>query len=200
MFDREQALKDAMEVFWTRGYDGASLEDLQKAMGGISPPSFYAAFGSKEALFREVVTRYRTSMGERVLKALMAPSVRDGIEGMMRAAIETFLENPKAPGCVIVLSAINNTRTSKEVHAFLRNMRCEGNEMIKARLAEAVKAGELPSGLKLDEIADFYTTFMHGLAIRARDGATKAQMIAAANGAMAAWPELTRPKKVRRRQ
>lgn len=200
MFDREQALKDAMEVFWTRGYDGASLEDLQKAMGGISPPSFYAAFGSKEALFREVVTRYRTSMGERVLKALMAPMVRDGIEGMMRAAIETFLENPKAPGCVIVLSAINNTRTSKEVHAFLRNMRCEGNEMIKARLAEAVKAGELPSGLKLDEIADFYTTFMHGLAIRARDGATKAQMIAAANGAMAAWPELTRPKKVRRRQ
>jgi len=200
MFDREQALKDAMEVFWTRGYDGASLEDLQKAMGGISPPSFYAAFGSKEALFREVVTRYRTSMGERVLKALMAPSVRDGIEGMMRAAIETFLENPKAPGCVIVLSAINNTRTSQEVHAFLRNMRCEGNEMIKARLAEAVKAGELPSGLKLDEIADFYTTFMHGLAIRARDGATKAQMIAAANGAMAAWPELTRPKKVRRRQ
>jgi len=200
MFDREQALKDAMDVFWTRGYDGASLEDLQKAMGGISPPSFYAAFGSKEALFREVVTLYRTSMGERVLKALMAPMVRDGIEGMMRAAIETFLENPKAPGCVIVLSAINNTRTSQEVHAFLRNMRCEGNEMIKARLAEAVKAGELPSGLKLDEIADFYTTFMHGLAIRARDGATKAQMIAAANGAMAAWPELTRPKKVRRRQ
>ena len=200
MFDREQALKDAMEVFWTRGYDGASLEDLQKAMGGISPPSFYAAFGSKEALFREVVTRYRTSMGERVLKALMAPMVRDGIEGMMRAAIETFLENPKAPGCVIVLSAINNTRTSQEVHAFLRNMRCEGNEMIKARLAEAVKAGELPSGLKLDEIADFYTTFMHGLAIRARDGATKAQMIAAANGAMAAWPELTRRKTVRRRQ
>ena len=200
MFDREQALKHAMDVFWTRGYDGASLEDLQKAMGGISPPSFYAAFGSKEALFREVVTLYRTSMGERVLKALMAPMVRDGIEGMMRAAIETFLENPKAPGCVIVLSAINNTRTSQEVHAFLRNMRCEGNEMIKARLAEAVKAGELPSGLKLDEIADFYTTFMHGLAIRARDGATKAQMIAAANGAMAAWPELTRPKKVRRRQ
>src|SRR5687768_15529533 len=99
-FDRETALKHAMDVFWSRGYDGASLEDLQKAMGNISPPSFYAAFGSKEALFREVVTLYRTSVGGRIAKALLVSPVRDGIEGMMRAAVETFLENPKAPGCV----------------------------------------------------------------------------------------------------
>jgi AcrR family transcriptional regulator len=193
-FDREKALTNAIDVFWTRGYDGASLEDLQKAMGNISPPSFYAAFGSKEALFREVVTLYRASMGGRIAGALMASPVRDGIEAMMRTAVEIFLENPKAPGCVIVLSAINNTRTSKEVHEFLRDMRCEGNELIRKRLVEAVKNRELASGLPLDEIADFYTTFMHGLAVRARDGATKPQMLAAVNGAMAAWPELSRPK------
>ena len=195
-FDREKALRRAMDVFWTRGYDGASLEDLQKTMGNISPPSFYAAFGSKEALFREVVTLYRASMGERIGTALMASPVRDGIEGMMRAAVEIFLENPKAPGCVIVLSAINNTRTSKEVHEFLREMRCEGNELIRMRLVKAVEDGELPSGLPLDEIADFYTTFMHGLAVRARDGATKPQMLAAVTGAMAAWPELSRPRAI----
>jgi AcrR family transcriptional regulator len=51
VFDREQALSAAMEVFWDKGYEGASLDDLQAAMGGISPPSFYSAFGSKEALF-----------------------------------------------------------------------------------------------------------------------------------------------------
>ena len=193
-FDRAKALKNAMDVFWTRGYDGASLEDLQKAMGNISPPSFYAAFGSKEALFREVVTLYRTSVGERIGRALTVSPVRDGIEGMMRAAIETFLENPKAPGCVIVLSALNSTRTSREVHEFLRDMRCEGNELIRRRLGQAVADGELPSNLPLDAIADFYTTFMQGLAIRARDGATRPQMLAAVNGAMAAWRELTRGK------
>lgn len=195
-FDREKALKNAMDVFWTRGYDGASLEDLQQAMGNISPPSFYAAFGSKAALFREVVTLYRTSVGARIARALMVSPVRDGIEGMMRAAIETFLENPRAPGCVIVLSALNRTRTSKEVHGFLRDMRCEGNELIRMRLGQAVADGELPSSLPLDAIADFYTTFMHGLAVRARDGATKPQMLAAVNGAMAAWPELTRAKAI----
>jgi AcrR family transcriptional regulator len=193
-FDREKALENAMDVFWTRGYDGASLEDLLKAMGNISPPSFYAAFGSKEALFREVVTLYRTSTGERIAKALMVSPVRDAVEGMMRAAIETFLENPKAPGCVIVLSAINNTRTSTAVHEFLRDMRCAGTELIRMRLVQAVKDGELPTGIPVDEIADFYTTFMHGLAVRARDGATKSQMLAAVNGAMAAWPALSRSR------
>ena len=69
------------QVAWkmARGYDGVSLEDLQKAMGNISPPSFYAAFGSKDALFREVVALYRQTMGECVMKALAASPVRAGI-------------------------------------------------------------------------------------------------------------------------
>ena len=53
-FDRAEALHHAMELVWARGYEGATLGDLQAAMGGISPPSFYHAFGSKEALFKEV--------------------------------------------------------------------------------------------------------------------------------------------------
>lgn len=199
-FDREKALKAAMDLFWSRGYDGASLEDLLKAMGKISPPSFYAAFGSKEQLFREVVTLYRADMGRRIGDALGVTPVRDGIEGMMRVAIETFLDNPEAPGCVIVLSAINNTRTNKEVHEFLREMRCEGTDMISQRLAQAVADSELPRGLALDAIADFYTTFMHGLAVRARDGATKAQMLKAIDGAMAAWPALTTATKPAKRR
>jgi AcrR family transcriptional regulator len=196
-FDREQALRSAMEVFWTRGYDGASLEDLLKAMGNISPPSFYAAFGSKEALFRESVMLYRAGVGSRIERALAASPVRDGISGMMRAAIETFLENPKAPGCVIVLSALNETRTSSEVHDFLREMRCAGSGLIRARLEKAVKDGELPKGVATAELADFYTTFLHGLAIRARDRATRAQMLATVKSAMAAWPALTRVRKAK---
>jgi AcrR family transcriptional regulator len=62
-FDRAYALERAMEVFWARGYEGATLEDLQAAMGGISPPSFYHAFGSKEALFKEAVDLYVATIG-----------------------------------------------------------------------------------------------------------------------------------------
>ena len=194
-FDRNLAVKAAMELFITKGYDGVSLEDLQKAMGGISPPSFYAAFGSKDALFREVVSLYRQTMGESVMRALETSPVRAGIEGMMRAAVDLFRSNGEAPGCLIVLGAVNSTRTSKDAHDLLSEARSEGNEMIRRRLARAVDEGELSKGLPLADIAFFYTTFMQGLAVRARDGATKAAMMSAVNGAMAAWPALTKPSR-----
>jgi len=193
-FDRDKALHSAMELFIARGFDGVSLEDLQKSMGNISPPSFYAAFGSKDALFREVVTLYRQTMGESVMRHLEASPVRDGVEGMMRAVIELFLRNETAPGCLIVLGAVNSTRTSKDAHELLSEARSEGDEMFRQRLHRAVKEGELPKGLPVADIAGFYTTFIQGLAVRARDGATRAQMLAAVNGAMAAWPALTKVK------
>jgi AcrR family transcriptional regulator len=183
-----------MGLFWARGYDGVSLPDLLKAMGNISPPSFYAAFGSKDTLFREVVLLYRDSMSGRVGKALMTSPVRDALEAMMRLVVDEFLKNDVAPGCLVILGAVNNTRTSHEAHKLLTEIRCEGSEMIRKRLLKAVDDGELPTGLPISDIAGFYTTVLHGLAIRARDGATRASMLAAVSGAMAAWPALTKPR------
>lgn len=58
-FDRDQAVEQAMHLFWQHGYDATSLAQLKAGLGGgISAPSFYAAFGSKEALFDECVQRY----------------------------------------------------------------------------------------------------------------------------------------------
>ena len=69
-FDREDALRRAMEVFSALGYEGATLTGLQEAMGGITAPSFYAAFGSKEDLFREAVELYSKTLGVPMMKAL----------------------------------------------------------------------------------------------------------------------------------
>ena len=199
-FNRDLAVKAAMELFIGRGFDGVSLEDLQKAMGQISPPSFYAAFGSKDALFREVVMLYRQTMGESVMRHLAASPVRAGLEGMMRAMVDLFLINHAAPGCLIVLGAVNSTRTSKDAHQLLSDARSEGNEMVRQRLLRAVDEGDLPTGLPIGDIAAFYTTFMQGLAVRARDGATRTEMLKAVNGAMAAWPALTKVKKKRKQR
>ena len=68
-FDRDEALERAMEMFWERGYEGTTLEDFQAAMGGISPTSFYHAFGSKEALFRQAVEKYQDTVGGPALKS-----------------------------------------------------------------------------------------------------------------------------------
>src|SRR5215467_8279144 len=88
-FDRDEALQHAMELFWAQGYEGTTLSDLQKAMGSITAPSFYAAFGSKEDLFREAVELYKTQQGAPVLKALLeGPTARASIEAMLRAAVD----------------------------------------------------------------------------------------------------------------
>src|SRR5688572_3559999 len=140
-FDREQALRSAMEVFWARGYDGATLEELLAAMGGIAPPSFYAAFGSKDRLFREAVDLYRTTMGDRILHALDATTAREGIEGLLRAAIEQFSGGDEPRGCLVVLGALNCTRANKDAHDHLHALRQQGSEIIRGRIARGVADG-----------------------------------------------------------
>src|SRR3990170_7412592 len=89
-FDRDDALQSAMALFCDRGYDGTSLDELLHAMGGITPPSFYAAFGSKERLFAEVVDLYRCTAGEAPARALEQSPVRDAFDQMMRASVDMF--------------------------------------------------------------------------------------------------------------
>src|ERR671934_1239183 len=90
-FNREEAIHSAMLLFWERGYEGTTLEALLEAMGGIKPPSFYNAFGSKEELFRTAADHYARTFGTAVLDAFeAAPSVRQGIAEMLRLGVEAF--------------------------------------------------------------------------------------------------------------
>jgi hypothetical protein len=77
----------------------------------------------------------------------------------------------------------------------LCDARNDGNDAIRRRLIRAVDEGELPKGLPLADIAGFYTTFLQGIALRARDGASRASMLAWVDSAMAAWPALTKSRK-----
>ena len=191
-FDRDAAVRSAMGVFWTRGYDGTSLEDLLQAMGGLTPPSFYAAFGSKEALFSEVVELYQREVGTEPIRALNeTPNVRDAIQGMMRTAVRTFDNGPMGGGCLVVLAAPTRTRTNAGVHDRLHALRCRVPEVLEQRLKRAVAEGELSAAVPLADIAAFYTTIIHGLALDARDGASRRTLLAVVNGAMAAWDGLT---------
>jgi AcrR family transcriptional regulator len=179
-----------MNVFWSRGYDGASLDELLRAMGGITPPSFYAAFGSKEELFLEVVQLYQRSSGSAPARALETSPVRNGIEGMLRAAVDQFDNSAVGRGCLLVLGAPTRTRTNAGVHERLRDMRCRVPELLEKRLRRAIADGELPATAPVSAIAAFFTTVMHGLAVQARDGASRQTMLAVVDGAMGAWDAL----------
>lgn len=190
-FNRSEALQRAMELFWARGYEGTTLEDLQAAMGGIAPPSFYNAFGSKEALFREAADLYVETVGGPSVKALEdAGTAREGLEAMLRLTAE-FLSQPDKPhGCLLILGATRCASANRGAQDYLLAIRQGAPAVIKQRLDRGVAEGELAAALDTHAIAAFYATLLHGLGVRAGDGASRADLMAAVDGAMAAWEAL----------
>lgn len=187
-FDRDDALNRAMELFWERGYEGVSLLDLQQAMGNITATSLYAAFGSKEKLFHEAVKLHVGTVGARPVKALLeSPTARASIEGMIRAAVEVFCTPGKPRGCFVVLGAINCTESNRKIQDFLQSMRHQRPKIIKDRLQRGIAEGDLPKGVDLDRLVAFFLTVIDGLAIQARDGASREALNDAVDGAMLAW-------------
>jgi AcrR family transcriptional regulator len=191
-FDREEALLRAMKVFWARGYEATTLADLQKAMGGITAPSFYAAFGSKEELFRKAVELYSKTLGAPMMKSLAeGPTARASMEALLHAAVEAFCK-PGAPrGCIFVLAAINSAPANQGVRDYLRRLRARRRAAIRQRLERGVVEGELPPSLDLRALASFYTAVVDGLAIQARDGASRNSLNFAVRCAMASWERVT---------
>jgi AcrR family transcriptional regulator len=190
-FDRDQALRAALRVFREHGYEGTSMSHLQEALGGLSPPSIYAAFGSKEQLFREATNLYvatRRSMAERQMAS--ATTAREAIEATLRCAVMGSTESGEPRGCLLVQSAITCSASGEGVQQYLRSFRVEEQRTILKRLKAGVASGELPAGANVQAMAQFYTTFARGIAIQARDGATRAALMDAVDCAMAAWDSL----------
>src|SRR5271156_3918908 len=100
-FCTETVLDRAMEVFWRKGYEGASLSDLTEAMG-INRPSLYAAFGDKEALFRKVLDRYEEGPAAYVYEALKERTARAVAESLLRRAAKGSIDPRNPRGCLMV--------------------------------------------------------------------------------------------------
>lgn len=183
-FDRDVALRRAIEVFWARGYEGAQLVELTAAMG-INPPSFYAAFGSKEALFREALDRYLATDGAGSMQALDAgATTRSSILGMLTASAEIALASPGARGCMLILGLVNGLPENDGLRLHLAGLRRETTDRIRRRLRRGIEDGDLPAGTDTDGLATFFGTMIQGLSLQARDGASREQLLAAAVAAV----------------
>lgn len=186
-FDRDAALRAAMEVFWARGYEGTSISDLTAAMG-INSPSLYAAFGCKEALFRDAIELYGKAEGGTSERAFRrAKTACEAVEMMLRDNVEVYADPNTPPGCMVVLAATVSNPDNESVRDFLADARQEFVDMLTRRLAQGVTDGDLPASADLAAIAEFYATVQHGLAIRSRDGSDAATLMKIVDGAMAAW-------------
>jgi len=137
-FDPDAALRQALDLFWERGYEGTSLNDLAQAMG-IASASIYACFGSKEHLFRKVMALYGATSGEPPRRALREqPAARAAIHAMLRATADEITRADTPHGCMLILAAPTGAVENHAVREFLADRRRDMLSTIKDRLARGV--------------------------------------------------------------
>ncbi|WP_256078296.1 TetR/AcrR family transcriptional regulator [Massilia sp. YIM B04103] len=178
-FDRDNALKQARDVFWTHGYEGTALSDLVEALG-IASARIYAAFGSKEALFREAVELYEAEEGSFAQRALAKEdgSAREAIERMLTDAAELYTRRGKPKGCMVVSAATNYSSSNESVMTWLAEHRQQRTASIAERIRQAVAGGELRTDTNAEALGDFYAALLHGLSVQARDGVPRSRLLA----------------------
>lgn len=186
-FDRDAALEQAMRLFWRKTYEGTSLADLTAAMG-INAPSLYAAFGSKEALFREAVAHYSDHHGTEIWHSLRdIPAIDTAVDAFLHATARSYSTPGVPAGCLIVLGTQHGDDADDPAHRELRTRRRASLDAITDRLTRAVTEGELPSGFDVAGAAAFLLSVQTGMSVLARDGADRAALDAAARGGVLGW-------------
>lgn len=186
-FDVDRALDRALTVFWRKGYEGASLPDLTRAMG-INRPSLYAAFGNKEELFRKAMDRYAQGPASYAVCALEAPTARAVFERLLCGGID-MLTNPRHPrGCLAVHGALACGDAAESVRKELIARRATLIDALRDRFERAKSDGDLPPDTDPAVLARYAATVLHGLSIQATSGATREELQRVAEIALRAWP------------
>ena len=199
-FCKEEALDKAMTVFWRKGYEGASISDLTKAMG-INPPSLYACFGSKEGLFKAVLERYdqrREMFMSDVLAAPTAAAVAEAyLMGVAAFVSDTSGRNP--PGCLMVQGGISCGE--KDIPEMLARHRAEKEGMLRTRFEQAKKSGDLSKASDPAALARYLMVMANGICVQAAAGATLKDLREVAAMALTNWPaSAAAPKKSRAKE
>ena len=187
-FDTDEALDAAVEVFWRRGFAGASLTELATAMG-VNKPSVYGAFGDKAQLFQAALRRYvERNMGY-VTDALDQPTARECAHAFLVGNACAVTMPGRPAGCLSVQAAA--TPEDSGEYAVLAENRATVQRLFADRFRRAITNGDLPAGEDPDELATFLITLSSGFAIRAADGTSRESLLAMADRAMAAFAHPT---------
>jgi AcrR family transcriptional regulator len=196
-FCLDAAIASAMPVFWRKGYEGASIADLTEAIG-INPPSLYAAFGSKEGLFRAVIDRYEQERKDDLDKILSAASARATAELYLAKVAEgaTSTDGKHPPGCLIVQSS--QGCGDDAIPAMAARLRAAKEQALRERFERARKEGDLPKSADAAALARFIMTVANGMFMQATAGATEKELREVARLALLAWPTDANPRRTGR--
>lgn len=189
-FDRDAALTSAMHLFWEHGFESTSLSQLKAAMGGgISAPSFYAAFGSKEALYKEALDRYMEIYGN-LTRSLHDPSLepREAVFLALQRSAKMQWGGGHPKGCMVALGVMGACSSGSEaITTLLRDVRSRTRAGFRACVERAIQSGELRTATNPGSMAAAFDSFFLGLSVLARDRVRLADIEESVVEAMGIW-------------
>lgn len=172
-FDETEALEAAMHTFWSRGYQGTSLQDLEAAMN-LTRTSIYNAYGNKRQLFDKSVIHYQQTVLSRMFALLNSGhTLQEGIRKMLNGVLDMHFDSDTPGGCLVVLSILEREQHDPASIQVLENIIHQMQKGLQVRIAAAQKAGELDSEPDARSLAATVATTMAGLVVMANAGFKK---------------------------
>jgi len=186
-FDPGEALAAALRVFWTRGYEGASMTELTEAMG-ITKPSLYACFGNKEALFRKALDLYEAEKLGYMGIALDAPTAKGVAEHLLHGALATQADSSEPSGCLGVISSMPCGVEADSIRAEVIARRASADAALVTRFRRAKAEGNLPETIEPEALAHYLGAVIQGLCVQAGNGLPHEDLRRIVETTLAIWP------------
>jgi len=186
-FDETQALDAALAVFWDKGYEGTSLEDLTRATG-VARPGLYAAFGNKESFFLKAVDRYETLYMGFMREALEEQDAQVVVRRILEGSVFLQTHNPAHLGCLGINGAVACSSNGEAIRQELIRRRSASEMVLKTRLEEAQTKGQLPAATDCAMLASYVMLVSQGMAVKAKSGTPRSELEAIIEHVMESWP------------
>jgi len=189
-FDKDEALDQALRLFWRHGYEGTSISALAERIG-VTVPSLYLAFGNKESLFMHAVERYGVYSDKLYEEAFLAKSSREVARAILMGEVDLVAGGDTPDGCLLIQSALATSPESEAVRLALAKLRRRAEAAVAVRFERFRQEGDLPMGWSPKTIAAYVMTVASGIAVQAKSGMSREELLRVAQTAMLIWPEKT---------
>ena len=176
-FDRPLVLREAMKLFWDNGYEGTTFEELISKMS-ISPSTFYNSFGSKERLYREATENFMDYAQNWIQGALSeeGATTREAFAHLLESAAEQFTREDLPRGCMVSLSGTHQAPDLVPIRDMMVEYRAASEVYLADRIRKGIRDGDMPRTIDVDALAAFIHAIVRGMAVQARDGASRAKL------------------------
>ena len=172
-FNEEEVLEKALNIFWQRGYNGTSMQDLVDGLG-ISRSSMYDTYTDKYTLFVKSLERYREkTAGEMMRTVSEGPSAKAGIKKILQSVVNESVFDKSPRGCFIVNTCVEGAPHDQAVAKIVQENMQDAEDVFYLAIKKGQDSGEIPTRNDARALARFIINTINGIRVTAKAGTDK---------------------------